>query len=88
MIKLDSSACRQNGRKVDEPQIQHETCKPANKHKYDIIVVGTGAAGASAAASQVNLDTMLKRSHFMIAHGALTVFQRRAVLALQKLSEH
>src|SRR5665213_4479945 len=53
---------------------------PANKRKYDIIVVGTGLAGASAAASLAELGYNVKafcfqdsprRAHSIAAHGGI-----------------
>src|ERR1700687_5514438 len=53
---------------------------PANKRKYDVIVVGTGLAGASAAASLAELGYNVKafcfqdsprRAHSIAAHGGI-----------------
>ena len=49
---------------------------PANKRRLEIIVVGTGLAGASAAASLVK-----------IVLGALTLSQRKGALTQQKTTK-
>ena len=40
---------------MDQSQILYELINPANKRKYRVIVVGTGLAGASAAATMAEL---------------------------------
>ena len=58
---------------------------PANKRKYDVIVVGTGLAGASAAASLGELGYNVKAFFFRIAHAERTVLPHRAELTQQKI---
>ena len=57
---------------------------PKNKLKLDIIVVGTGLAGASAAASLGEMGFNVYTSAFRIHHVALIPLQRRVVLMLPK----
>jgi hypothetical protein len=52
---------------------------PANKRKYDIIIVGTGLAGASAAASLAELGYNVKAYCFRIARAAHTPLLHRVV---------
>jgi len=40
-------------KKWDQHRFDLKLVNPANKRKYTVIVVGTGLAGASAAASQI-----------------------------------
>lgn len=73
--------------KWDKHKFNVKLVNPANKRKYDVIVVGTGLAGASAAASLAELGYNVKaftyhdsprRAHSIAAQG----YQRR-----QKLPE-
>ncbi|PKL82111.1 MAG: succinate dehydrogenase flavoprotein subunit [Ignavibacteriae bacterium HGW-Ignavibacteriae-3] len=81
MIKLDSKV---PAGKLEEKWINHKfnmkLVNPANKRKYDIIVVGTGLAGASAAASLGELGYNVKaftfhdsarRAHSIAAQGGI-----------------
>ena len=58
---------------------------PANKRRLDIIVVGTGLAGASAAASLGEMDSAYSISVFRILHVVHTLSLHRVVLMLQKI---
>jgi len=58
---------------------------PANKRKYDVIVVGTGLAGASAAASLAELGYNVKafcfqdsprRAHSIAAQGGINAAKK------------
>lgn len=81
MIKLDSKV---PAGKMEEKWTNHKfnmkLVNPANKRKYDIIVVGTGLAGASAAASLGELGYNVKaftfhdsarRAHSISAQGGI-----------------
>lgn len=81
MIKLDSKV---PAGKLEEKWTNHKfnmkLVNPANKRKYDIIVVGTGLAGASAAASLGELGYNVKaftfhdsarRAHSIAAQGGI-----------------
>jgi succinate dehydrogenase / fumarate reductase flavoprotein subunit len=81
MIKLDSKI---PSGKIQEKWTNHKfnvkLVNPANKRKYDIIVIGTGLAGASAAASLAELGynvTVLtfhdspRRAHSISAQGGI-----------------
>jgi len=59
---------------------------PANKRKLDIIVVGTGLAGASAAASLGELGFNVKVFVIRIVLAVLTALLPREVLMLQKIT--
>ena len=60
---------------------------PANKRKYDVIVVGTGLAGASAAASLAELGYNVKRFVFRIVPAVRILLRRRVVLMLPKITK-
>ena len=81
MVKLDSHVPDGN---ISEKWANHKfsmkLVNPANKRKYDIIVVGTGLAGASAAASLGELGYKVKafsyhdsprRAHSIAAQGGI-----------------
>src|ERR687891_1726214 len=64
----------------DRTRFELKLVNPANKRKYDIIVVGTGLAGASAAASLAELGYNVKaftfhdsprRAHSIAAQGGI-----------------
>ncbi|WP_456385246.1 fumarate reductase/succinate dehydrogenase flavoprotein subunit [Desulfolithobacter sp.] len=66
--------------KWDRARFEYKLVNPANKRKYDIIVVGTGLAGASAAASLAELGYNVKsfclqdsprRAHSIAAQGGI-----------------
>ncbi|MFH1279459.1 MAG: FAD-binding protein, partial [Candidatus Eisenbacteria bacterium] len=66
--------------KWDRYRFELKRVNPANKRKYDIIVVGTGLAGASAAASFGELGYNVKaftyhdsprRAHSIAAQGGI-----------------
>jgi succinate dehydrogenase / fumarate reductase flavoprotein subunit len=66
--------------KWDKHRFQLKLVNPANKRKYDIIVIGTGLAGASAAASLAELGYHVKaftyhdsarRAHSIAAQGGI-----------------
>ena len=46
--------------KWDRRKFEMKLVNPANKRKFDVIVVGTGLAGASAAASLAELGYKVK----------------------------
>ncbi len=59
-----------------------DTCKlvnPANKRSLEIIVIGTGLAGASAAASLGEMGYKVKAFCFRIPPAVRTLSRRRAV---------
>ena len=66
--------------KWDKHKFNVKLVNPANKRKYDVIVVGTGLAGASAAASLAELGYNVKaftyhdsprRAHSIAAQGGI-----------------
>ena len=68
------------GEKWDRHKFNIKLVNPANKRKYDVIVVGTGLAGASAAASLAELGYNVKafcfqdsprRAHSIAAQGGI-----------------
>ncbi len=81
MIKLESKAPEGPlAEKWTKHKFNLKLVNPANKRKYDIIVVGTGLAGASAAASLAELDYNVKafafqdsprRAHSIAAQGGI-----------------
>ena len=80
-MKIDSKI--PNGplaQKWDSHKFAMKLVNPANKRKYDVIVVGTGLAGASAAASMAELGYNVKsfcyqdsprRAHSIAAQGGI-----------------
>jgi succinate dehydrogenase / fumarate reductase flavoprotein subunit len=67
-------------KKWDQHRFAMKLVNPANKRKYDVIVVGTGLAGASAAASMAELGYNVKafcyqdsprRAHSIAAQGGI-----------------
>ena len=65
----------------DQRKFDFKLVNPANKRKYSVIVVGTGLAGASAAASLAELGYGVKafcfqdsprRAHSIAAQGGIT----------------
>src|ERR1700752_13406 len=67
-------------RKWDKHRFEMKLVNPANKRKYDVIIVGTGWAGASAAASLAELGYNVKafcyqdsprRAHSIAAQGGI-----------------
>ena len=88
MIKLDSKI--PDGH-ISDKWINHKfnikLVNPANKRKYDIIVVGTGLAGASAAATMGELGYNVKvftyhdsarRAHSIAAQGGINAAKKEA----------
>jgi succinate dehydrogenase / fumarate reductase flavoprotein subunit len=81
MMKLDSKIPAGNiSEKWSNHKFNMKLVNPANKRKYDIIVVGTGLAGASAAASLAELGYNVKaftyhdsgrRAHSIAAQGGI-----------------
>ncbi len=81
MIKLDSRVPEGNiSEKWSNHKFSMKLVNPANKRKYDIIVVGTGLAGASAAATLGELGYKVKafsyhdsprRAHSIAAQGGI-----------------
>ncbi|MGD0813412.1 MAG: fumarate reductase/succinate dehydrogenase flavoprotein subunit [Verrucomicrobiota bacterium] len=80
-MKLDSKIpTGPLAQKWDQHKFAMKLVNPANKRKYDIIVVGTGLAGASAAASYAELGYNVKafcyqdsprRAHSIAAQGGI-----------------
>ena len=73
--------------KWDRHRFELKLVNPANKKKYDIIVVGTGLAGASAAASMAELGYNVKnfciqdsprRAHSIAAQGGINAAKNYA----------
>ena len=71
--------------KWDRRRFKNRQVNPANKRKYEILVVGTGLAGASAAASLGELGYNVKafciqdsprRAHSIAAQGGINAAQR------------
>jgi len=67
-------------KKWDKHRFEMKLVNPANKRKYDVIIVGTGLAGASAAASMAELGYNVKafcyqdsprRAHSIAAQGGI-----------------
>src|SRR5204862_5268845 len=67
-------------RKWDKARLDYKLVNPANKRKFEAIVVGTGLAGASAAASLAELGYSVKafcfqdsprRAHSIAAQGGI-----------------
>lgn len=58
---------------------------PANRKRYRVIVVGTGLAGASAAASLAEMGYQVKPSAFRTVLEELTALPRRAALMPPKI---
>lgn len=81
MIKLDSKVPEGNiSEKWTNHKFNMKLVNPANKRKFDIIVVGTGLAGASAAATMGELGYKVKaftyhdssrRAHSIAAQGGI-----------------
>ncbi|MDW8310889.1 MAG: fumarate reductase/succinate dehydrogenase flavoprotein subunit, partial [Verrucomicrobiales bacterium] len=74
-------------RKWDRHRLELKLVNPANKRKFDIIVVGTGLAGASAAASLAELGYGVKcfcfqdsprRAHSIAAQGGINAAKNYA----------
>src|SRR5450432_4051617 len=59
---------------------------PANKRKIEIIIVGTGLAGASAAASLAEMGYKVKAYCFRILPDVRTVLRHRAESMPQKIT--
>jgi succinate dehydrogenase / fumarate reductase, flavoprotein subunit len=80
-MKLDSKIPAGNlAEKWNNQKFNYKLINPANKRKYEIIVVGTGLAGASAAASLAELGYKVKafcyqdsprRAHSIAAQGGI-----------------
>ena len=60
---------------------------PANKRPIDVIVVGTGLAGASASATLAELGYNVKSFLFKILQDALIQLQRKANSAAKTIKE-
>jgi len=81
MIRLDSKVPEGNlAEKWSNHKFKMKLVNPANKRKYDIIIVGTGLAGASAAATLGELGYKVKvftfhdssrRAHSIAAQGGI-----------------
>ena len=81
MIRLDSKVPEGNlAEKWSNHKFEMKLVNPANKRKYDIIIVGTGLAGASAAATLGELGYKVKvftfhdssrRAHSIAAQGGI-----------------
>lgn len=74
------------GGSIEEKWTKHKfelkLVNPANKRKFTVLVVGTGLAGASAAASLAELGTMLSPSAFRTLPVVLTPLLPRVVSML------
>src|SRR5947207_1774682 len=73
--------------KWDKHRFEMKLVNPANKRKFDVIVVGTGLAGASAAASMAELGYKVKcfcfqdsprRAHSIAAQGGINAAKNYA----------
>ena len=64
-------------RKWDQHRFDMKLVNPANKRKYTVIVVGSGLAGASAAATLSELGYQVKCFCFQDSPGARTRSRRR-----------
>jgi len=71
--------------KWDKHKFELKLVNPANKRKYEIIVVGTGLAGASAAATLAGLGYNVKvftfhdtprRAHSIAAQGGINAAKK------------
>ncbi len=81
MVKLDAKIPAGHiSEKWEKHKFEMKLVNPANKRKYDIIVVGTGLAGASAAATLAELGYKVKafsfhdtprRAHSIAAQGGI-----------------
>jgi len=74
-----------SSRKWSTHKFNLKLVNPANKRKYDVIVVGTGLAGASAAASLAELGYNVKaycfqdsprRAHSIAAQGGINAAKK------------
>lgn len=64
--------------KWDKHRFELGLISPANRKKFDIIVVGTGLAGSSASATLAELGYNVKAFAFRIAPAVLIALQLRA----------
>ena len=87
MTKLDSKIPEGNiSEKWTNHKFNMKLVNPSNKRKFEIIVVGTGLAGASAAASLGELGyNVLKLLLFTIVQEEHTVFLHKVELMLLKI---
>ena len=81
--------------KWDKHRFDLKLVNPANKRKYEVIVVGSGLAGASAAASMAELGYNVKcfcyqdsprRAHSIAAQGGINAaknYQKKTILTLK-----
>jgi len=79
-MELDASAHRPHGHALEAPQGRDQAHQPANKRKYSLIMVGSGLAGASGAASLAELGYNVscfcyqdspRRAHSISAQGGI-----------------
>jgi len=68
----------------DQTRFDVKLVNPANKRKHSVIVVGSGLAGASAAATLGELGYKVNASAFRIHPAARTPSPPRAVLMLPR----
>jgi len=77
--------------KLDDKWVDYKGhCKlvnPANKRKMEVIVVGTGLAGASAAASLGEMGYKVKHFVFRIVHVVHTQLLHKVVLTQQRITK-
>ena len=73
--------------KWDRHKFEMKLVNPANKRKHTIIVVGTGLAGASAAASLAGVGYNVKAFCFQDSPGERTALRHRGHQRGQELSE-
>ena len=83
-MKLDSNIPEGPlAEKWDKCRFANKLVNPANKRKYEVIIVGTGLAGASAAATLAELGYQVKsfciqdsprRAHSIAAQGTTSIW--------------
>lgn len=86
MIKIDSKIPEGPvAEKWTNYKAHQKLVNPANKRRLDIIVVGTGLAGASAAASSVKWVSEYSTSVFRTLRAVHTLSLHRVVSMLQRI---
>ena len=71
--------------KWDKHRFNMKLVNPSNKRKFKVLIVGTGLAGASAAASMAELGYNVELLLITIAHAELIVLQLRVELMQQRI---
>ena len=69
----------------DKARFEMKLVSPANKRKYEIIVVGSGLAGGSAAATLAELGYTSNASAFRIRRAVRTPSPHKAVLTRRRI---